>query len=153
MLTHNGVFLGLQVTDTYIFSFLSGLDNWIVCEEDGLWSTPRAHCLVTCPPPLHVQHVRRQKKRCRTGSVAVGSRCKMRCKKGYRVAGARRATRYVNTTSDDLRPRVITVTCLGVCVCVCLCVCPSTSYFPTNTHTADIFKTLMVVISGAVMPF
>ncbi|XP_070175910.1 pappalysin-1-like [Littorina saxatilis] len=81
---------------------LHGSDNWVVCESDGLWSAPRAICLVTCPPPLHVQHVTRVKKRCRSGSLAVGSRCKMRCRKGYHVAGARRTSR-----------RVFRVTCEG----------------------------------------
>ncbi|KAK7488072.1 hypothetical protein BaRGS_00020663, partial [Batillaria attramentaria] len=57
---------------------LHGADNWLVCEEDGLWSTPRASCMVTCPPPLHVQHAGRPKRRCRSGSQAVGTRCKFR---------------------------------------------------------------------------
>lgn len=68
---------------------LSGLDNWLLCEKDGLWSSPLAHCLVTCPPPLHVRNVRPPVQRCRSGVQPVGSLCKFRCNQDYHVAGAR----------------------------------------------------------------
>ncbi|XP_041367989.1 pappalysin-1-like isoform X2 [Gigantopelta aegis] len=62
-----------------------GVDNTIECEEDGIWSAPLSSCHVMCSPIRRVLNARLLTKHCKRARQSVGTKCKFRCRKGYRT--------------------------------------------------------------------
>ncbi|XP_007433988.3 pappalysin-2, partial [Python bivittatus] len=65
---------------------LQGVNQWITCLEDGLWSLPEAYCKLECDPPGPVANAELLLPRCKQGNHDVGSVCRYKCKPGYHVA-------------------------------------------------------------------
>lgn len=80
---------GLSILSTLCFSFLeSGLNPWLTCLEDGLWSLPEAYCKLECDAPPVIPNADGLLSRCLQGHHDVGSICRYQCKPGYYAAGS-----------------------------------------------------------------
>ncbi|XP_028936958.1 pappalysin-2 [Ornithorhynchus anatinus] len=65
---------------------LQGMNQWLICLEDGLWSLPEAYCKLECDAPPAIPNASLLVPRCLQGNHDVGSVCRYRCKPGYHVA-------------------------------------------------------------------
>uniref|UniRef100_A0A8B9TR62 Pappalysin 2 n=1 Tax=Anas platyrhynchos TaxID=8839 RepID=A0A8B9TR62_ANAPL len=65
---------------------LQGMNQWLTCLEDGLWSLPEAYCKLECDAPPAVPNAKLLVPRCLQGNHDVGSVCRYKCKPGYHVA-------------------------------------------------------------------
>ncbi|XP_015674005.1 pappalysin-2 [Protobothrops mucrosquamatus] len=65
---------------------LQGINQWITCLEDGLWSLPEAYCKLECDSPGPIANAELLVPRCKEGNHDVGSVCSYKCKPGYHVA-------------------------------------------------------------------
>ncbi|XP_077309317.1 pappalysin-2 [Lithobates pipiens] len=65
-----------------------GMNQWVTCMQDGLWSLPEGYCKIECDAPTPIPHAKLITTRCQMGSHDVGSTCRYRCKPGYHVAEA-----------------------------------------------------------------
>lgn len=63
-----------------------GMNQWLTCLEDGLWSLPEAYCKLECDAPPAVPNAKLLVPRCLQGNHDVGSVCRYKCKPGYHVA-------------------------------------------------------------------
>ena len=66
---------------------VTGGSNVIKCEADGLWSLPEAHCQVMCSGPPQVKDAAMITKSCEDPHHQVGTKCRMKCNKGFHVTG------------------------------------------------------------------
>ncbi|XP_047561665.1 pappalysin-2 [Lutra lutra] len=62
---------------------LQGLNPWLTCLEDGLWSLPEAYCKLECDAPPVIPNASVLLPPCPQRSHDVGSVCRYRCKPGY----------------------------------------------------------------------
>ncbi|KAK6484674.1 pappalysin-2-like [Huso huso] len=67
---------------------LQGGKDWLVCQEDGLWSFPEAYCKLECTAPSAVPNAKLLVPRCQLGGHDVGSICRYMCNPGYFVTGS-----------------------------------------------------------------
>nr|DBA17988.1 TPA: hypothetical protein GDO54_016289 [Pyxicephalus adspersus] len=65
-----------------------GMNQWVTCMWDGLWSLPEGYCKIECDAPIPIPHAKLITARCQLGNHDVGSTCRYRCKPGYHVAEA-----------------------------------------------------------------
>ncbi|KAG8132885.1 hypothetical protein E2320_010709, partial [Naja naja] len=65
---------------------LQGINQWITCLEDGLWSLPEAYCKLECDSPGPIANAELLMPRCKQGNHDMGSVCRYKCKPGYHVA-------------------------------------------------------------------
>ncbi len=67
---------------------ITGTNNRVVCEADGLFSVPEAFCQLTCDSPPVVANAELLTTSClRAGPYIVGTACKYQCAEGYHVVG------------------------------------------------------------------
>ncbi|XP_044904337.1 pappalysin-2 isoform X1 [Felis catus] len=62
---------------------LQGLNPWLTCLEDGLWSLPEAYCKLECDAPPVIPNASLLLPHCLQGNHDVGSVCRYECKPGY----------------------------------------------------------------------
>uniref|UniRef100_A0A670Y0E8 Pappalysin 2 n=1 Tax=Pseudonaja textilis TaxID=8673 RepID=A0A670Y0E8_PSETE len=55
---------------------LQGINQWITCLEDGLWSLPEAYCKLECDSPGPIANAELLMPRCKQGNHDVGSVCR-----------------------------------------------------------------------------
>ncbi|XP_066548801.1 pappalysin-2 [Amia ocellicauda] len=67
---------------------LQGETDWLVCLEDGLWSSPEAYCKLECSKPPDVPTAKLLVPRCEESGHDVGTICRYKCKPGYYVTGS-----------------------------------------------------------------
>ncbi|MGH0127431.1 UNVERIFIED_CONTAM: hypothetical protein FKN15_073460 [Acipenser sinensis] len=67
---------------------LQGGKDWLVCQEDGLWSFPEAYCKLECTAPSALPNAKLLVPRCQLGGHDVGSICRYMCNPGYYVTGS-----------------------------------------------------------------
>ncbi|XP_040533986.1 pappalysin-2 isoform X2 [Gallus gallus] len=82
---------------------LRGMNQWLTCLEDGLWSLPEAYCKLECDAPPAVPNARLLVPRCMQGNHDVGSICRYKCKPGYHV---------VENTAGKPKKKFLKVQCL-----------------------------------------
>ncbi|XP_029474617.1 pappalysin-2 [Rhinatrema bivittatum] len=63
-----------------------GMNYWVTCLEDGLWSLPEAYCKLECDAPPLIAHAKLLQPHYLEGNHDVGSVCHYKCKPGYYVA-------------------------------------------------------------------
>lgn len=64
---------------------LQGLNPWLKCLEDGLWSLPEVYCKLECEAPPVIPNAHLLLPRCLEGNHDVSTICKYECKPGYYV--------------------------------------------------------------------
>ncbi|XP_032771524.1 pappalysin-2 [Rattus rattus] len=64
---------------------LQGLNPWLTCLEDGLWSLPEVYCKLECEAPPVIPNAHLLLPRCLEGNHDVSTICKYECKPGYYV--------------------------------------------------------------------
>ncbi|XP_030877786.1 pappalysin-2-like [Leptonychotes weddellii] len=62
---------------------LQGLNPWLTCLEDGLWSLPEAYCKLECDAPPVIPNASLLLPPCLQHNHDVGSVCRYECKPGY----------------------------------------------------------------------
>ncbi|XP_018430591.1 PREDICTED: pappalysin-2 [Nanorana parkeri] len=82
------------LTDVTGQSHSLGINPWVSCIWDGLWSLPEGYCKIECDAPMPIINAKLITTRCQLGNHDVGSTCRYRCKPGYQVA-----------ETSDRRPR------------------------------------------------
>uniref|UniRef100_A0A8C6Y7M9 Pappalysin 2 n=1 Tax=Naja naja TaxID=35670 RepID=A0A8C6Y7M9_NAJNA len=55
---------------------LQGINQWITCLEDGLWSLPEAYCKLECDSPGPIANAELLMPRCKQGNHDMGSVCR-----------------------------------------------------------------------------
>lgn len=76
----------LSVLSTMWLSLLEpGLNPWLTCLEDGLWSLPEVYCKLECEAPPVIPNAHLLLPRCLEGNHDVSTICKYECKPGYYV--------------------------------------------------------------------
>ena len=75
------------VTQFMITIDVAGDANRIHCESDGLWSLSASYCKVMCDGPPTVKNATIISTVCRAGDHVVGTKCRLRCERGYYVQG------------------------------------------------------------------
>lgn len=70
------------------FSLFSGVNNRLVCLEDGLWSFPEAYCKIECPEVPKIPSAKLLTADCLTSGHNVGSVCRYKCSPGFYVTGS-----------------------------------------------------------------
>ncbi|TNM97688.1 hypothetical protein fugu_013934 [Takifugu bimaculatus] len=69
-------------------SILQGVNNRLVCLEDGLWSFPEAYCKIECPEVQNIPNAKLLSADCLTSGHNVGSVCRYKCSPGFYVTGS-----------------------------------------------------------------
>ncbi|XP_051004288.1 pappalysin-2 [Acomys russatus] len=64
---------------------LQGLNPWLTCLEDGLWSLPEAYCKLECKAPPVIPNANLLRPHCLEANHDVGTTCRYECKPGYYV--------------------------------------------------------------------
>uniref|UniRef100_A0A803VPR2 Pappalysin 2 n=1 Tax=Ficedula albicollis TaxID=59894 RepID=A0A803VPR2_FICAL len=82
---------------------LQGVNQWLTCLEDGLWSLPEAYCKLECDSPPAVANAKLLVPRCLQRNHDVGSVCRYKCKPGYHVA---------ENAADKPKKKFLKVQCL-----------------------------------------
>ncbi|XP_068921606.1 pappalysin-2 [Petaurus breviceps papuanus] len=82
---------------------LQGMNQWLTCLEDGLWSLPEAYCKLECDIPPVIPNANLLLPRCLQGNHDVGSICRYQCEPGYYVA---------ESTDSKPRNKLLKIQCL-----------------------------------------
>uniref|UniRef100_H2ZXT1 Sushi domain-containing protein n=1 Tax=Latimeria chalumnae TaxID=7897 RepID=H2ZXT1_LATCH len=66
----------------------TGVNHWLTCLEDGLWSFPEAYCKLECHAPPPIPNAKLLASKCQHGGHDVGAVCRYKCQPGYYMAGS-----------------------------------------------------------------
>ncbi|XP_069890510.1 pappalysin-2 isoform X1 [Dipodomys merriami] len=82
---------------------LRGLNPWLTCLEDGLWSLPEVYCKLECDAPPVIPNANLLLPRCLRDNQDVGTICKYECKPGYYV---------LESAESQVKNKFLSIQCL-----------------------------------------